>query len=514
MIRLDDRHVQVEQGDTLSAIGASLGVDWRLLATANAVPDPNVIRPGQVLHVPAAAPEVVPDPEPDPDPDPEPEPEPTPGDMRDIHVLRIAGVNAKPGNDPTSAIHDLRRQATWLGRPLLRWSHIGGAWDPATNPKSGAVSPSSRTDIWHPDRSPFTRLCESAVAADRTPADISLECSFPLGLRGLSPSPKTGVQSTIKRVREQLWEVADGTHRLTNGRPFEGTIGGDEVNTYFEAVAEWRGTMHRRYGVWIPVVVRCPWEWGGFSVFPWSPGGWVHYDRPVLTGDGVVTASGMPILTEHQTRYHTENAVAPFTAAARRIWPIITSYGLGLSWCMDKRLLDVFADTEAPVDGVQLAGRCIVDVMHDLLDDTFTADPVLQVDAETSPNTVGSDWYWKDQHAGWDHFNIEMGSHMEAGDYWHARRLDVKAWHGEVGIGSGREDETGDTPVDTTAPLEHFRRVFDANADVLEGVAWFVPAKGGHDLLSSAHPQRRAFMHDWLAADGAPPASSALYRWE
>lgn len=42
----------VRSGDTLSAIGAKLGVDWHTIASVNGLADPNLIYPGQVLRLP------------------------------------------------------------------------------------------------------------------------------------------------------------------------------------------------------------------------------------------------------------------------------------------------------------------------------------------------------------------------------------------------------------------------------------------------------------------------------
>ena len=48
----------VKDGDTLSSIGRSLGIDWKTLATANDLKAPYVIRPGQKLIVPGKPPSV------------------------------------------------------------------------------------------------------------------------------------------------------------------------------------------------------------------------------------------------------------------------------------------------------------------------------------------------------------------------------------------------------------------------------------------------------------------------
>jgi lysozyme len=42
----------VQPGDTLSEIGERLGVDWRAIAQANGISDPNLIYVGQVLRIP------------------------------------------------------------------------------------------------------------------------------------------------------------------------------------------------------------------------------------------------------------------------------------------------------------------------------------------------------------------------------------------------------------------------------------------------------------------------------
>jgi len=52
----------VNDGDTLSAIGRKLGVDWADLASVNGIKSPYVIKPGQVLKVPGAKPKPKPKP--------------------------------------------------------------------------------------------------------------------------------------------------------------------------------------------------------------------------------------------------------------------------------------------------------------------------------------------------------------------------------------------------------------------------------------------------------------------
>lgn len=47
----------VQAGDTLSGIGARYGVDWRELAKLNNIENPNLIRVGQKIEIPGAAPE-------------------------------------------------------------------------------------------------------------------------------------------------------------------------------------------------------------------------------------------------------------------------------------------------------------------------------------------------------------------------------------------------------------------------------------------------------------------------
>ncbi len=42
----------VQAGDTLITVGDKLKKDWRAIAAANNVPDPNFITPGQVLRIP------------------------------------------------------------------------------------------------------------------------------------------------------------------------------------------------------------------------------------------------------------------------------------------------------------------------------------------------------------------------------------------------------------------------------------------------------------------------------
>lgn len=42
----------VQPGDSLSGIGAKLGVDWNVIAKANGIADPNLIYVGQVLQIP------------------------------------------------------------------------------------------------------------------------------------------------------------------------------------------------------------------------------------------------------------------------------------------------------------------------------------------------------------------------------------------------------------------------------------------------------------------------------
>lgn len=42
----------VQPGDTLSGIGAKFGVDWRAIAAANSIANPNLIYPGRVLRIP------------------------------------------------------------------------------------------------------------------------------------------------------------------------------------------------------------------------------------------------------------------------------------------------------------------------------------------------------------------------------------------------------------------------------------------------------------------------------
>ena len=42
----------VQPGDTLSGIGAKLGVDWRAIAQANGISNPDLIYVGQVLRIP------------------------------------------------------------------------------------------------------------------------------------------------------------------------------------------------------------------------------------------------------------------------------------------------------------------------------------------------------------------------------------------------------------------------------------------------------------------------------
>lgn len=59
----------VVRGDTLSAIGAKLGIDWRSLAAANGIASPFTIFPGQVLRLPANG--SIPAPVPTPAPTPE-----------------------------------------------------------------------------------------------------------------------------------------------------------------------------------------------------------------------------------------------------------------------------------------------------------------------------------------------------------------------------------------------------------------------------------------------------------
>ena len=50
-----DTTYTVTSGDTLSAIGARLGIDWRAIAEANLLVDPFVIAVGQVLRLPGSA---------------------------------------------------------------------------------------------------------------------------------------------------------------------------------------------------------------------------------------------------------------------------------------------------------------------------------------------------------------------------------------------------------------------------------------------------------------------------
>jgi len=45
----------VKRGDTLSSIGARFGVSYQAIAAANGISNPNLIYPGQVLHIPGAA---------------------------------------------------------------------------------------------------------------------------------------------------------------------------------------------------------------------------------------------------------------------------------------------------------------------------------------------------------------------------------------------------------------------------------------------------------------------------
>lgn len=45
----------VKPGDTLAAIGARFGVDWRALAAANNLANPNLLRVGMILKIPAGA---------------------------------------------------------------------------------------------------------------------------------------------------------------------------------------------------------------------------------------------------------------------------------------------------------------------------------------------------------------------------------------------------------------------------------------------------------------------------
>lgn len=48
----------VVAGDSLSAIGARRGVDWRAIAAANGIEAPYVLHPGQVLRIPGAPPRI------------------------------------------------------------------------------------------------------------------------------------------------------------------------------------------------------------------------------------------------------------------------------------------------------------------------------------------------------------------------------------------------------------------------------------------------------------------------
>lgn len=56
VLRLPDvssrRRYRVQPGDTLSLIGARFGVDWREIARANNLDNPHLIHPGQVLTIP------------------------------------------------------------------------------------------------------------------------------------------------------------------------------------------------------------------------------------------------------------------------------------------------------------------------------------------------------------------------------------------------------------------------------------------------------------------------------
>lgn len=49
---VETRTYTVQPGDTLSGIGQRFGVDYRAIAAANGIPDPNRIWPGQVLRIP------------------------------------------------------------------------------------------------------------------------------------------------------------------------------------------------------------------------------------------------------------------------------------------------------------------------------------------------------------------------------------------------------------------------------------------------------------------------------
>ena len=43
----------VQKGDTLASIGRKFGVSWKKIQEANQLPNPNMIRPGQKITIPA-----------------------------------------------------------------------------------------------------------------------------------------------------------------------------------------------------------------------------------------------------------------------------------------------------------------------------------------------------------------------------------------------------------------------------------------------------------------------------
>jgi LysM repeat protein len=72
------KEYRVEPGDTLNKIAASFGVSVASIQELNSITNPNLIRVGQRILIPAANAKPTPQPEPEPEPAPEPEPEPEP----------------------------------------------------------------------------------------------------------------------------------------------------------------------------------------------------------------------------------------------------------------------------------------------------------------------------------------------------------------------------------------------------------------------------------------------------
>lgn len=128
----------VKAGDTLSAIGAKLGVSWQAIAQANNLRDPDLIRPEQQLTIPVGDASITAD-RPTPANDSQPEAQTTPSPTtNDQHIGALSeryesggrgpGTVSSGAGDPGGVSYGTYQLAGNMNRPQAFLANEGSRW--------------------------------------------------------------------------------------------------------------------------------------------------------------------------------------------------------------------------------------------------------------------------------------------------------------------------------------------------------------------------------------------------